>query len=156
MRLAGQTHIDRLELPGCAEQQPGRVAAAVLVEGDLTAQAFHLRGLACVHRSGLGRDQQPQRRIQLTSPAFGPGCGQQPVRPAHRVGGQQRGPFQERARRGQPPAALRSPGGTLQLRSDVLIRTWRGLRPVPGPAIRISRRIGGLRQRRMYLLDLPQ
>ena len=56
---------------------------------SLPAQAVHLRGLPCVYRSGLGRDQQPQRRIQLAGVPLAPSCGEQPLRPAHRVGGQQ-------------------------------------------------------------------
>jgi hypothetical protein len=156
VHLAGQAGIERLKQPGRAQQQPGCVAAAVLVRRDLAAQALHLRGLVRVQRSGLGRDQQPQRRIRLPGLAFGPGRGQQPLRPAAGLGGQQRRPLQERGRRGQPPAVLRPACRPLQLRRDLLIRPRRGLRPVPGPPIRISRRIGNLCQRPVHLLPLPR
>jgi len=92
-----------------------------------------------IQRSGLGHDQQPQRRIRLPGLALGPDGGQQSLRPAARLGGQQRRPLQERGRRGQPSAVLRPVGRPLQLCRDFLIRARRGLRPVPGPSIRISR-----------------
>jgi hypothetical protein len=48
MRRAGQSDSDRFEPPGPIEQQPGRVAAAPLVKGNLPAQTLHLRGLQLV------------------------------------------------------------------------------------------------------------
>jgi hypothetical protein len=58
--------------------------------GDLPTQVLHFRSLPRVHQPGFGRDQQPQRRIQLASVTLGPSCGQQPLRPVLRVRGQQR------------------------------------------------------------------
>ena len=63
VRLAGRGGVERLSKPGRAQQQPGGVATAAPVEGDLPAQELHLHGLACVQRPGFGRDQQPQRRV---------------------------------------------------------------------------------------------
>ena len=60
MRLARQAGVERLEAPGRAQQQPGGVAAAALVIGDLSAQALQLGRLQRVKRPGLDRDQQPQ------------------------------------------------------------------------------------------------
>ena len=124
--------VERLEAPGRAEQQPGRVAAAALVQGDLPAQVLHLRGLQLVQRAGLDRDQQPQRRIQRASVAFGPGRREQPLRPATGIGCQERRTLQERGRRGQPAARLGPARRTLKLRGDILIRA----RPWPGPGAR--------------------
>ena len=73
-----------------------------------------------------------------------------------RIGGQQHRPFQERRGRGQPAPGLRSPGRSLQLRGDLLIRPGRGLGPVPGPAVRIGLRIGHLGQRRVHLLSVGE
>jgi hypothetical protein len=67
---------------------------------------------------------------------------------------QQRGALQERGGRGQAPAALRSPGRTLQLVGDLLVRLRRSLRPVPGAPIRIEPRISHLGQRVVDLLSL--
>jgi hypothetical protein len=94
-------------------------------------------GMAQYHLSNV--------RIQLAGVVFPPGRGHQPLGPAHRAGRQQRRPFQERGRRAQPAAALRPPGRPLQLRRHVLIRARRRLGPVPGPPVRIGRRIGGRR-----------
>ena len=154
VRLTGQAHVERLEAPGCAEQQPGGVGAAALVEGDLPAQAFHLSGAQLIQRAGLDRDQQPQRRIQRAGVAFGPGRREQPSRPAYRVGCQQRRTFQERGCRGQPAAILGPARRALELPGDILIGPWRGLGPVPGPAIGIGPRIGDLRQRTMHVLPV--
>src|SRR5260370_927089 len=52
------------------------------------------------------------------------------------------GPPKERWGRGHAAAGLGPPGRTLKLRGDLLIRPGRGLRPVPGPAIRIGLRVG--------------
>ena len=64
-----------------------------------------------------------------------------------RIGGQRHRALQERRGRGQPAAGLRPPGRPLQLRRDLLVRSGRGLGPVPGPAIRIGQRVGHLGQR---------
>jgi hypothetical protein len=151
MGLAGQGGIVRLEKEGRSQQQPGRVAAAILVEGDLPAHAFHLCGLPRVQLPGRGRDQQAERCIQLAGVPLAPGRGEQPLRTAGRVGGQQRRPVQEGGRRGQPPARLGSARRPFKLGGDVLIRALRGLGPVPRPAVRISGRVGGLRERRVHL-----
>jgi len=64
--------VERLETAGRAEQQPGCVAAAPLVQRDLPAHVLYFRGLQLAQRAGLDRGQQPQRRIQRASVAFGP------------------------------------------------------------------------------------
>jgi hypothetical protein len=45
VRLARQARVEWLEAPGCAKQQPGAVADAALIIGDLAAQALQLGGL---------------------------------------------------------------------------------------------------------------
>ena len=69
---AGQRGVDGLEAPGRAEQHPRRARAAHLVESDLSAQVLHLRRRERVQRSGLGRDQQAQRRVQRARVPFAP------------------------------------------------------------------------------------
>jgi len=144
MGLAGQADVERLKAPCRAEQQPGGVGAAALVKGDLPAQVLHLGGPQLIQRAGLDRDQQPQRRIQCAGVAFGPGRREQPLRPARRVGRQQRRTFQERGRRGQPAAILGPARRALELPGDNLVRPRRGLGPVPGPAIGIGGGVGNL------------
>ncbi len=65
------------------------------------------------------------------------------LRPA-RLQRQRRGTFEERGRRGRATARLRPAGRSLQLGGDTLIRPGCGLGPVPGPAVPIGARIGGL------------
>ena len=43
----------------------------------------------------------------------------------------------------------------LKLGCHLLIRPGGGLRPVPGPPVRVSRRVGRFRQRLMHLLSFP-
>ena len=66
MRFASQRDVELVKKPGRTPKQPRRVTVATLIRRDLPAQAVHLSGLQRVQRPGLGRDQQPQRRIQLT------------------------------------------------------------------------------------------
>jgi hypothetical protein len=57
---------------------------------------------------------------------------------------------------GKPAAGLRPAGRVLQLRGDLLIGPGRGRCPMPGPAARISRRMGGLRRCRVHLTSLRE
>jgi hypothetical protein len=62
VRRARQLGVERLVPAGRVEQQPGRVAAA-LVQGDLPAQVLHLGDPQRLPRPGtliFGRHQQPQ------------------------------------------------------------------------------------------------
>jgi len=115
---------------------------------------LHFRGLQRTQRAGLDRDQQPERGIQRARVAFGPRPRQEPLRPANRIGRQDRRPLQERGRRGQPSARLGPPRGALKLHRHVLIQNRRGLRQVPRAAIGISRRVDGLGQRAVHLLQV--
>ncbi len=78
-----------------------------------------------------------------------------PLRTTSRVGGQQRRTLAERGRGGKSAAALRPAGRALQLRRGVLVRPGGGVGPVPGAAVGIDRRIGGLGQGAVHLLFLP-
>ena len=62
---------------------------------------------------------------------------------------QRRGALEERGGRCQPAARTRTRGRLLQLVGDVLVGPDGGVRPMPGPAIRIELGIGGGRQRPM-------
>ena len=156
VRLARQPGVERLQPPGRAEQQPGRVARAVLVKGDLPAQVLHPRGPQGVGRTGLNLNQQPQRRIQRAGVTFGPGGRKEALRAAGAFGCQYRGALQKRGRGGQAPARLRPAGRPLKLPSDVLVGPGRGVGPVPGAAVRINLRVGDLRQHPVRVPALVQ
>ncbi len=85
MRLARQARVERLEAAGGAEQQPGGVAAAALIQGDLPAQVLHLGGPQRLFRRGLGRPQQGECGVQRAGVALGLGRREQPLRPAGRL-----------------------------------------------------------------------
>ena len=154
VRLARQAGVERLEPAGCVEQQPRRVAAAALVEGDLPAQVLRLGNPQRLPRPGtliLGRHQQPQRGVQRAGVPHRVGRREQPLRPADGFAGQQRRLLQERGRRRHAAPGLRPAGRTLQLRRDVLVGTRRRLSPVPGPPVGVGLRIGDLGQGPVYL-----
>ena len=142
-----ESAFERLEASGRAEEQPSGVAAALLLQRDLSAQVLHLGSLQRVERASLDRDQQTECRVERAGVALRPGSREQALRTASGFGRQHRRALEERGRRGQAPAGLRSAGRALELLGDVLVGPRRGLGPMPGATVGIDLRIGGLRQR---------
>jgi hypothetical protein len=145
VRLAREADVEWFQATGRADQQPGRLVPAPLLERDLAAQVLCLGGTQFVWRSGVGGGQQVQRRVEGAGVALGPRRVEQPLRPAGRIRRQRRGAVEVRGRRGQAATGLRPARGPGQLGGDVLVGARRGLRPVPGVAVRVGDRIGGLR-----------
>ena len=154
VRLARQADVERLQAPGCAQEQPGTVADTALVISDLPAQALQLGGLQRVQLPGLDNDQQPQCRVQRADVTLRPGRREQAPCTASGFGCQHRRTLEERGRRGQAPARLRPARRALQLLGDVLVGPRRGVGPVPGAAVRIDLWISGLRQGAVHVLPL--
>ena len=152
VRLTRVVGVERLQAPGCAEEQPRRVGDASLVKRDLSAQVLHLGGPQGVERAGLDRHQQSQGRVERAGIALRPGSRQQALRSASGLGRQHRRALEECGRRGQAPARLRAAGRALELLGDVLVGTRRGLSPVPGAAVGIDLRIGGVRKGALRVL----
>ena len=150
--LAGQPDVQRLELPGRAEQERGRVPAMTGGERDLRAQQVAAGTLQFIQRPGLCHGQQAERGVRCASPVPGLRCGQRPLRAARRVERQPGGLLQERGRRRETTAALCPACALLKFGSNFLIWARRGLGPVPGPPVRIGGRVGGLGQRAVQLL----
>jgi len=142
--FAGQTGVEWLQPLSRLQQQRRGVAARAGGERDLAAQPIRLGALELIQRPRLRRGQQLQRLTEHTRPQASLRGGQRPTGPPRRIGRQQRGTLQERSRRGQPAARLCAARGTLQLGSHRLVRPRRGLRPMPGPPIGVSLRIGGV------------
>ena len=84
MRLAREAGVERFQLPGGAEQQPGRLVPATLLQRDLAAQVLCLGGTQHVRRPGVGRGQQVERRVQGARVARGPRRVEQPLRAPER------------------------------------------------------------------------
>ena len=57
VRLAREAGVERFQLPGGAEQQPGRLVPATLLQRDLATQVLCLGGTQYVRRPGVGRGQ---------------------------------------------------------------------------------------------------
>ena len=136
MGLAREAGVERFQLPGGAEQQPGCLVPATLLQRDLAAQVLYLGGTQHVRRPGVGRGQQVERRVQGARVARRPRRVEQPLRPPERIGGQRRCPVQIRGGRGQAAAGLRPAREASELGGDVLVRARGRLRLVPGVAAR--------------------
>lgn len=150
MSLACQRGAERLKALGRAEQYPGTIAASALLHRDLPAQGFHLGGLERAEGDGFNRNQQTQRRIQRTSVALGPGRGEQAVHPPDGFRCEHRRALKERGCRGQAPAGPCPAGRPLKFLGDGLVGARHGLGSVPGAAVGIRVRVGGLRQDSVY------
>ena len=137
-----------------AKQQRRSIAAAVLCKGDLGLQQIHAGSSEFVQRAGLRGRQQPERLVERAGLQLGLCRRQHALGAAARVGRQVGRASQERCCGSEPPAGLRPTGGPLELRRDILVRASRGLRTVPGAAIRLERGVGHVRQRSVRALAL--
>jgi hypothetical protein len=154
MRLARNLGPERSEAPGRVEEQPSGVATAALVEGDLSAQVFHLGTAQGVGRSGVDGKQQALRGLQRAGVALRPGRCEFTLSASGGFGRQHRRPLEERGRRDEPSARLCPAGRAFQLGRDLLVRSGRGLCPVPGAAIGVNVGIGGLGEGAVHVLPL--
>ena len=146
VRLACQVGVKRLEAAGRVEEQPSRVAASLLLQRNLPAQVLHLGCPQSVKRASLDRDQQPECLVESAGIAFRFGACEQALRTVSGFRRQDRRSLEERGRRGEAPARMRSAGRALELLGDVLVGPRGGLGPVPGAAIGIDLRISDIRQ----------
>ena len=95
--------------------------------------------------------QEPERRIERSRLEARLGRGQGPLRPPRRVHGQRDRALQERGRgRGPPRAWARPAERSSSAATSSSARGGQG--PVPGPAVRVGLRLGGLGQGAMQLL----
>ncbi len=154
VRLACEHDVERLEPLGGLEEQRRSVIAAARGEGDPGAQHVDPGALDLVERSPLGGGQQGKRGTRRARIVLGLRRGQRALRPARRIGRELGSPLQERGRCGDAAAALRAAGGALELGRDVLVGPGRRLGAMPGTAIGIDVRVGGLRQRLVHAAEV--
>ena len=147
--LAGQAGVERLETSGRAHEQPAGVAAASLLQRDLSAQEVDAGSLELVERSSLNCHQQAERVVKRAGVALCRGSDEQALGTMSGFGRQHRGALEERGRRREPSACPCPASRALELRRNVLVGAGRGLGPVPRAAIGIDLRIGHGRQRPM-------
>ena len=134
--LARERHVERLELPGGAQQQRGSVAAAVRRERDLPRAAA-----APAARWSASSGPACALASSASAASGAPACvlglrrRQRPPRALRRVGRERGRPLQERRRGREPAARLRAPGRVLELRGHLLVRR-------PPPPARDATRAG--------------
>ena len=114
------------------------------------SQQVNPSALELIECSGLRRGQEPERRVERARLKACLRRGQRPLRPPRGIECQRDRALQERGRRGDPAASLRSAGRALQLGGDVLVEPRCRLSAVPGAAIRIDVGIGGLGERAVH------
>ena len=145
--LARERDVERLEPLGGLEQQRRRVAAAAHDEGDLGAEEVDAGALELVERSGLRRGQQSEGRVGRAGLVRGLRRGQRALRLGAPVPG-----VSSVARSRKAAAAARPPRACARSaeRSSSDATSSSGparVRAVPGAAIGIDVRVGGLGQR---------
>src|SRR5881398_983811 len=82
MRFAREGGVEWRQASGGAEQQPGRVAAPLLLEGDLPAQMPRLGGRVGADLRSLECDEKLQRRFERPGIPLRPGSRKQAFRTA--------------------------------------------------------------------------
>ena len=110
MSRAPESSVERLELPGCREQQRRSVAAAARGERDLARSSSTWARCELVQRPRLRQRQQAERRVGRAGLVLGLRRGERALGPARRIGRQLGGAFEECRRRRQAAARLRPPG----------------------------------------------
>jgi len=109
-----------------------------------------------VWRSGLRHVKPLRHRVQRSGTDLGLRCRQRSFGPPRRVRRQRRGALEERGGGGQAAPRLGQVGRPLEFGGYILVGPRRGLGPVPGTAIRVRLRIGGLRQGAVHQLPVAE
>ena len=82
MRFASEGGVEWRQASGGAEQQPGRVAASLLLQGDLPAQVLRLCRRVGVELLSLECDEKPQGGFECPGIPLRPGSRKQAFRAA--------------------------------------------------------------------------
>ena len=127
-----------------ASSRPGAAAAERRCRGPgrrRPRRAAGPRGLARARPAARPRAAASSPSAASNAPACRLACAAASMRSraAGRIDRQVGRPPQERRRGGEPATCLRPARRPLELRRDVLVRASRGLRTVPGAAIRLER-----------------
>jgi hypothetical protein len=119
---------------------------------DLRAEQVDQGPPGFVKRSRLGDGQQGQGIPERARRRLGPRRRERALGPPGRVGRQRRGRFEEARGCRQPAVGDRAIRRAFEFGRDILVRAHRGTGAVPGAAVRIEVRVGGVSQR---LVNLP-
>jgi hypothetical protein len=134
------------QLPGRLEQQGWCIVAVRGHECCLGTEQLGTSTSDIAEGPRLRRVEQAERVIERAGAEFRLGGSQRALRAPRRVGGQRDGALEECRGGAETAARLCSVCGTFQFRRHLLVRPGRGLRPVPGAAIRVDLRIGRFRK----------
>jgi hypothetical protein len=131
------------------QQQRRGVAAPAQRERDLGPHPLDAGLAQFGQRPDLGRDQEGLRGQEIPRRVLGVGRGERPRGAVGGVRGERHGALQERGAGGDPAPAQGPARGADQLAGHGLVGPGRGVRAMPGPAVRVGQRIGRRGQRRM-------
>src|SRR5256885_13488038 len=120
MRFASEGGVEWRQASGGAEQQPGRVAASLLLQGDLPAQVLRLGRRVGAQLRSLECDEKPQRRFEVPGIPLRPDSCEKAFRAARRFECQLGRALEKGGSRSQAAARLRPSRGAVELLGDVL------------------------------------
>ena len=136
--LARELQVERLEPPRGLQQQRRSIAGKTRSEGKMTAHQVHPGALELIQRAGLRRGHEPESRLERAGLETRPRRGQRALGSPRRVDRELDGSLQERGRRGDAAASLRTAGRAFELGGDLLIGSRGGAGAVPGPPVRVG------------------
>ena len=120
----------------------------------MAPQEIHPGALEFVERSGLRGDDEPERRGERAGLEARFRRGQRALGSSRRIDRELGGALQERGRRGDAAASLRTAGRAFELGGDLLIGPRGGAGPVPGPPVRVGLGDGGIGQGTMHAVPV--
>ena len=152
--LARELEVERLEPPRGLQQQRRSIAGKTRGEGELAAHQVHPGALELIQRPGLRRGHEPERRLERAGLETRLRRGQRALGSSRRVDRELGGALQERGRRGDAAAGLRTAGRAFELGGDLLVGPRGGAGAVPGPPVRVGLGDGGIGQGTMHAVPV--
>ena len=120
----------------------------------LTAHQVHPGALELIQRPGLRRGHERERRLERAGLEARLRRGQRALGSSRRVDRELGGALQERGRRGDAAAGLRTAGRAFELGGDLLVGPRGGAGAVPGPPVRVGLGDGGIGQGTMHAVPV--
>jgi hypothetical protein len=142
-RLPRSPRIVDLEVLGSREQEPRSVAPSLGRKGHPGSEDVQLGTLIIVYEISLGPRGEFQRGIECAGLPLGfSGC-ERSSNSLIRIDGKFSGSLEECCRCGKATACLSPPGRKFEGRCHFVVRMPRGLRKVPGAAVRVEAYLSG-------------
>ena len=110
--------------------------------------------LELIQRAGLRGGRERERRVERAGLEARLRRGQRALGSSRRIDRELGGALQERGRRGDAAASLRTAGRAFELGGDLLIGPRGSAGAVPGPPVRVGLGDGGLGQRAVHAVPV--